>query len=788
MKSALLCLGLLLAATAAAPTEPDGKPTVLPAVLKAVTPTGVVRGVTTTLTLEGSRLAGALGIFFDDPAISGKVLPAADPKNMDQVRVEAKVGGAARIGIHRLFVQTPLGTTGAVSFAVGGWPEVKPLVDSSSLRVEGSVKASRTDPSTLSPQPSTTVPVTVSGSLEKPGDVGEYRFEARAGQELVFQVIGASIRSKLNAVLTLTDASGRVLAEANSSGSRPEPVLGHRIAAAGTYTIRLRDFENASGADVYYRLNIGEFPVVTGAYPLGLRRGTSQEVRLTGYNLGGQTAARVTALDETPAWGKTMPLPGKFVAAPRLAVGEDAEVEEAEPNGDLAHAQRVTVPITVNGHIAGGRAGAPDADEYRFRARRGHPLILDVAARRLGSPLDSLIEVLDARGHPIERATLRPVAEATLVLSNRDSSSGSFRVGSWTDLAVNDYIAAGRELLQITRIPEGPDEEVSFRNFRGARLGLMDTTPEAHSIGSTIYKVQIAPPGRSFPSNGMPLFRLYYQNDDGGGLYGKDSRVTFDPPADGEYVVRLTDVRGQQGADYAYRLSIHPPRPDFKLTLSPENPNVQRGSSVPVTAGIERYDGFDGPVDVRLEGLPPGFSAAPGTIAAGADSAILLLAASPTATTPTLPVPSPIRLVGRAFVGGREVVRAVEPENGVRLLTVLPEPDIRVATDVRQVTLRPGERVEIVAQVERRNGFKGRVPIDVRNLPFGVAVRYVGLNGVLITEQQTSRRFVIAAEPWAKPQTRPFFAVGRVESEPSTEVGSEPIMLTVQPAATQASR
>jgi hypothetical protein len=482
-----------------------------------------------------------------------------------------------------------------------------------------------------------------------------------------------------------------------------------------------------------------------------------------------------------------MPLPGEYVSAPRLAIGEDPEVDEAEPNNDLLHAQRISVPVTVNGRIAGD-SRAPDADEFRFRARRGQPLIIEVAARRLGSPLDSMIEVLDSRGRPIERATLRPVAETSLVLSNRDSNSGGFRVQSWTDLAPNDYIVAGRELLQITRVPEGPDEDVSFRSLRGSRIGLMDTTPEAHSIGSSIYKVQIAPPGRSFPPNGMPLFQLYYQNDDGGPLYGKDSHLTFDPPADGEYIVRVTDVRGQQGPDYAYRLSIHPPRPDYKLTLSPEHPNVQRGSSVPITVGIERYDGFNGPVDVRLEGLPAGVTAAPGTIAAGADSALLTLAASPTAVTPSLPVPSPIRLIGRTTIAGKEVVRAVDPENGVRLLTVLPEPDIQVATDVHRVTLRPGEKAEIEVRVERRNGFKGRVPIDVRNLPFGVAVRYVGLNGVLITEQQTSRRFVISAEPWAKPQTRPFFAVGRVESEPATEVGSEPIMLTVEPAATQASR
>ena len=483
---------------------------------------------------------------------------------------------------------------------------------------------------------------------------------------------------------------------------------------------------------------------------------------------------------------QSIPLPGEWVSAPRLAVSEDPEAVEAEPNGDPAHAQRVTVPVTVNGHIS-GHAGPPDVDEFRFAARRGQRLILEVMARRLGAPLNSLLEVLDTHGRPIERATVRPVAETTLVLSNRNSSSGGFRLQSWTDLALNDFVFAGPELLQVTHLPGGPDDDVGFRSSHGSGMGLLDTTPEAHSIGSSVYKVQVYPPGRAFPPNGMPLFHLTYRNDDGGGPFGKDSRLTFDPPADGDYLVRISDVRGQQGSDYAYRLSI-PPRPDFRLTLSPEHPNVLRGSSAPVSVGIERSDGFEGPVAVRLEGLPAGFSSSPGIIAAGADSVTLTLAAAADAATPAPSAISPIRLFGRARIGGREVVRTVEPENGVRLLTVLPEPDIRVTTDVRRVVLQPGGTVEVVAQVERRNGFKGRVPIEVLNLPYGVQVRDVGLNGVLVTEQQTSRRFVITAEPWVKPQSRPLFAVGRVESDPSTEIASEPIVLVVAPATARASR
>ncbi|MFM8221706.1 MAG: hypothetical protein ACKOJF_22575, partial [Planctomycetaceae bacterium] len=93
------------------------------------------------------------------------------------------------------------------------------------------------------------------------------------------------------------------------------------------------------------------------------------------------------------------------------------------------------------------------------------------------------------------------------------------------------------------------------------------------------------PPGTTFPPNGLPLVRLYYQNDDGGPGYGKDSRITFDPPADGEYQVIVSDARSEGSPSHAYRLTVRPPRPDFSLTLGRTMAAVPRGGAqtIPVT-------------------------------------------------------------------------------------------------------------------------------------------------------------------------------------------------------------
>ena len=49
-------------------------------------------------------------------------------------------------------------------------------------------------------------------------------------------------------------------------------------------------------------------------------------------------------------------------------------------------AQELAVPGGVSGHI--GHDG--DVDFYRFRARKGERIIVEVYGRRLGSPIDSI--------------------------------------------------------------------------------------------------------------------------------------------------------------------------------------------------------------------------------------------------------------------------------------------------------------------------------------------------------------------------------------------------------------
>ena len=84
----------------------------------------------------------------------------------------------------------------------------------------------------------------------------------------------------------------------------------------------------------------------------------------------------------------------------------------------------------------------------------------------------------------------------------------------------------------------------------------------------------------------------------------------------------------------------------------------------------------------------------------------------------------------------------------------------------------------MTVHVERRNGFTGRVPLEVRGLPHGVRVLDIGLNGILLTEKDSARTVVLHAEPWVQPTTHPLVVLARREGK-GTEHAARPVLLRV---------
>ncbi len=785
-KTLLVLIPFLLVVTFAAPLRADDR--VIPPAISKIWPVGMQRGTSATFTLEGRNLSGIKAVIFDSPGITAKVMEIADvPEKIAAARagvdleaivtqgkkqtatVEVTTAKDVSPGLHWFRIQTPLGTSNLSTFDIGSFPEVNSH-DMGAGAGEGQ------------PEPAP-LPATLVGTIATPGQVDTYAFDGRAGEELVFRVVASRLGSKLESLLVLRNTSGDIQAASGQYDSRADAVLTCKLPQAGKYTLSVTDREKAGSADRFYRIDAGPLPYVTSVFPLGVRAGEPSSVSVTGVNLGDVHEVKVDSPKPADGW-TTVPLKvksnqGWSLNTVELAVGNDAEVLEQEPNNSPAQAQTVSLPVTINGHISGGstHGGAADEDYFRFHARKGEHLTMEVAAARLGSPLDSVIEVLDAQGKPIPRATVRCLNETVTTLADRGSRTTGIRLTSISGFHERDYVMVGDELDQLVYISDQPDEDVGLRSADGLRWALMGTSADVHAINTPVYRVEILPPDAEFPPNGLPVFHLTWRNDDGGPGFGPDSLLNFVAPQDGDYILHLRDVRGLEGQDFAYRLSVRQGDPDFQLRAEPQNPNIPKGGSAFITVSANRVLGYEGPIEIEVQGLPAGIKASPATIPAGQESTVVLLSAD--ATAPANALPAAFKIVGHAKINGQDRTRVANEGAPLELASVIPPPDVMVTAEPSLVNLEPGQDVKVTLHVERRNGFQGRVPCTIRNLPPGVRVVNIGLNGVLVTETQSTRTFTLHAEDWAKPIIQPIYVVGEVESNSPTLHPSAPLSVQV---------
>lgn len=246
-----------------------------------------------------------------------------------------------------------------------------------------------------------TLPATLNGQI-MPGNVDRFRFAARQGQRLVaiararalIPYVADAVPGWFQATLTLYDTKGNELAYTDDFRHDPDPVLYYQIPRDGEYVLEIKDAIYRGREDFVYRLTAGELPFITAIFPLGGRTGQSTGIQLAGWNLP-VTNFTVDASNWLPGIYRSTPQGDGWVGnAVLFAVGTDPEIVDQEENNTLQTARPVTLPVTLNGRIQ--QPG--DADVYQFEARGGEEIVAEVLARRLNSPLDSVLRLTDATG------------------------------------------------------------------------------------------------------------------------------------------------------------------------------------------------------------------------------------------------------------------------------------------------------------------------------------------------------------------------------------------------------
>ena len=111
------------------------------------------------------------------------------------------------------------------------------------------------------------------------------------------------------------------------------------------------------------------------------------------------------------------------------------------------------------------------------------------------------------------------------------------------------------------------------------------------------------------------------------GYYTKDAKLQFKAPADGKFFVSVRDLHNRGGERFIYNLRAEPATPEFELHGKYYYAQLAPGTRMIWFVNLSRQNGFTGPVELKVEGLPEGVTATPVTIPSGLTRAAVILSA-----------------------------------------------------------------------------------------------------------------------------------------------------------------
>lgn len=419
-----------------------------------VFPAGGQRGTTIETMIRGRGLEGAGEARVSGEGVTAKIIAIEEPdtqlkqrsknrqdvsENPNVVRISVTIAPDAELGQRDLRLVTPKGVTNRFRFIVGQVPEINETEPNSLLSEVQSLDS---------------LPILVNGQVFQ-GDRDFFRFTAKAGQTLVCEVKGRkllpyiadAVPGWLQSSLTLYDSAGKELKYVDDFRFHPDPVLIFNVEKDGEYLIEIKDVLFRGREDLVYRLSIGELPRITHVYPLGGQRGSDTQVELHGVNLPTESIKLTLPADCPPLRRVQADHNGMTSNALPFAVGDTPEDAESEPNDSLEQANKIETPVTINGRIQ--QKG--DVDCFLISAQAKQTLVMEVRARRLESPMDSILSVIDPRGR-----------EAASNDDTIDDSEGLITHHADSRLEYT-FPAAGDYVLQIRDVQGQGGEEYAYR-------------------------------------------------------------------------------------------------------------------------------------------------------------------------------------------------------------------------------------------------------------------------------------------------------------------------------------
>ena len=341
------------------------------------------RGTELDVICEGSHFEDATGLVFYDP---GFEVVSVSETTASRFKAKIKIAPEAALGEHNVRVVTATGVGDLRTFYVTPFRMV--------MQAEKPKDPTKAEPQIVE------LNSTIAGKIQG-DDVDRYVIEAKKGQRISAEVNAMRLQPRdiFDSMLTVTKADGTKVAECDDSSLlMQDPLVSFIAPEDGKYIFALKDSTNAAPGGSTYLLHIGTNPRPLAVYPAGGKAGEKLKVTFLGDAAGAFTQDLELPAKATASLPLFPEQNGTPAPSPNfIRVSDFPNILEVEPNNDwkTATPSNLPLPLAFNGVIS----EKGDTDFFKFSAKKGEEYDVTVWARRLRSPLDSVLAIYDGKGN-----------------------------------------------------------------------------------------------------------------------------------------------------------------------------------------------------------------------------------------------------------------------------------------------------------------------------------------------------------------------------------------------------
>ena len=169
----------------------------------------------------------------------------------------------------------------------------------------------------------------------------------------------------------------------------------------------------------------------------------------------------------------------------------------------------------------------------------------------------------------------------------------------------------------------GDVDRFAFTAKRNERFNFRVLAASLHSLLAARIRVE--------DTNGVSLVQ-----QEGGD--GTDPRLGWNAPADGTFVLAISDMYGNGGPEYYYRIEHVAPPPSFTATVPTHAFFVENGKTNEIKVTVTRNEGFKEQLVLAVKGLPDGVKAQIPPVSDKGGEVKVELVAAPDARAASVPI------------------------------------------------------------------------------------------------------------------------------------------------------